>query len=261
VKPYYADESVTLYHGDCREITTWLEADVLVTDPPYGISWSTHGGGRDLRNWSPRRPKKGIIGDADTSARDDVLTTWRESCKRCGGTGRPGSFSEAAFLGECVTCDGGGKVEGQSSRPAIVFGSPLKAPPEDTIQALVWHKPLDSGVVGARFVWRRDWEAIYLLGDWPRVTPDRSSVLRSHGGMERYRNGHPHAKPVDLMESLIMQAPPGVVADPFAGSGSTLVAAVRAGRRAIGVEADEQWCELAAKRLAQGVLDFGEQVS
>jgi site-specific DNA-methyltransferase (adenine-specific) len=221
VKPYYADESVTLYHGDCREVTAWLEADVLVTDPPYGISWSTHGGGRDLRNWSPRQPKAGIIGDVDTSARDEVLEAW-------------------------------------ASKPAIVFGSPLKAPPTGAIQALVWHKPLDSGVVGARFVWRRDWEAIYLLGDWPRVTPDRSSVLRSHGGMERYRNGHPHAKPVDLMESLIMQAPPGVVADPFAGSGSTLVAAVRAGRRAIGVEADEQWCELAAKRLAQGVLDFGE---
>jgi site-specific DNA-methyltransferase (adenine-specific) len=224
VKPYYSDPAVTLYHGDCREVQPWLEADVLVTDPPYGISWSTHGGGRDLRNWSPRQPKAGIVGDHDTSARDAVLDAWGD-------------------------------------KPAIVFGSPLKAPPAKAIQALVWHKPLDSGVVGARFVWRRDWEAIYLLGDWPRVTPDRSSVLRSHGGMERYRNGHPHAKPVDLMESLIMQSPRGVLADPFAGSGSTLVAAVRAGRRAIGVEADEQWCELAAKRLAQGVLDFGEAVS
>ena len=218
---YYQDESVTLYHGDCREVTAWLEADVLVTDPPYGIAWSTHGGGRDLRNWAPRKPKAGIVGDKDTSARDAILEAWGD-------------------------------------KPAVVFGSPLIPPPAQTIQALVWRKPLDSGVVGARFVWRRDWEAIYLMGKWPRVNPQRSSVIESRGGMERYRNGHPHVKPVDLMEHLIRETPEGAIADPFAGSGSTLVAAKRQGRRAIGVEADERWCELAAERLAQGVLEFEE---
>lgn len=221
---YYQDESVALYHGDCREVTGWLEADVLVTDPPYGIDWSTHGGGRDLRNWSPRQPKKGIVGDKDTAARDEVLAAWGD-------------------------------------RPAIVFGSPLIAPPLQTIQALVWRKPVDSGVVGARFIWRRDWEAIYLMGKWPRVNPRRSSVIESQGGMERYRNGHPHVKPVDLMEHLIAETPPGVIADPFAGSGSTLIAAKRQGRRAIGVEDDEKWCELAARRLSQQVLDFGEVIA
>lgn len=219
---YYEDESVVLHHGDCREVHTWLSADVMVTDPPYGIDWSTHGGGRDLRNWSPRKPKKGIAGDKDTAARDDVLERWNKE------------------------------------RPVVMFGSPLVAAPRGTIQALVWRKPIDAGVVGARFVWRRDWEAIYLLGKWPRVSPNRSSVIESRGGMERYRNGHPHAKPVDLLESLIAECPPGVIADPFAGSGSTLVAAKRQGRKAIGVESDEQWCELAAKRLSQGVLDFGD---
>lgn len=218
---YYQDERVTLYHGDCREITEWLEADVLVTDPPYGINWSTHGGGRDLRNWAPRQPKAGILNDEDTDARDSILEAW-------------------------------------GAKPAVVFGSPLKPPPANTIQSLVWRKPLDAGVIGARFVWRRDWEAIYLLGKWPRVNPNRSSVIESKGGLERYRNGHPHAKPVDLMEHLISHSPAGVVADPFAGSGSTLVAAKRQGRFAIAVEMDERYCELTAKRLAQDVLDFGE---
>lgn len=222
MKPYYEDPWVTLYHGDCLELADlWTCADVLVTDPPYGIDWSTHGGGRDLRNWAPRQPKDGIANDHSTDARDAALAAWGD-------------------------------------RPAVMFGSPLVAPPESTIQALVWKKPVDAGVVGARFVWRRDWEAIYLMGrPWPRVSPSRSSVIESPGGMERYRNGHPHVKPVDLLCVLLAECPPGAVADPFAGSGSTLVAAKALGRKAIGVELEERYCEIAARRLAQDVLDFG----
>ena len=217
--PYYEDDFVQLYHGDCLELADlWTCADVLVTDPPYGISWATHGGGRDLRNWAPRQAKGGIANDHSTDTRDAALEAWGE-------------------------------------RPAVVFGSPTVAPPADVIQALVWKKPVDSGVVGARFVWRRDWEAIYLLGKpWPISAPSRSSVIESPGGMERYRNGHPHVKPVDLLVVLLEQCPPGVVTDPFAGSGSTLVAAKALGRKAIGVELDERYCELAANRLLQDVL-------
>ena len=218
VEPYYSDDHVTIYHGDCLEMAdVWGGADVLVTDPPYGIGWSTHGSKRDLRGWAPRQAKAGIVGDDDTAARDAALAAWGD-------------------------------------RPAAVFGSPMVAPPEGAIQALVWQKPVDAGVIGARFVWRRDVELIFLLGSWPKVNPDRSSVLASPGGMERYRNGHPHVKPVPILVQLIEQMPPGVVADPFMGSGSTLRAAKDLGRKAIGIELDERWCEIAAKRCAQEVL-------
>lgn len=213
MKPYYQDDLVALYHGDCREITAWLEADVLVTDPPYGIAWK--GGG-----YNGQRKHAGIAHDDTTDARDTVLDTWGDD------------------------------------RPAVVFGAPLIAPPPKPRQILVWQKPSDSGLVGSTTGWRRDWEAIYLLGPWPQLSGTRSSVITTPGGMGLYLNGHPHAKPVGLMEMLIDSAEGRVVADPFSGSGTTLVAAKQLGRHAIGVELEERYCEMAARRLTQDTL-FG----
>jgi DNA modification methylase len=214
---YYQDDLVTLYHGDCREITAWLDADVLVTDPPYGIAWETHGGGVTGKSANKKR-HGGIAHDLDTTARDTILRAWH------GG-------------------------------PAVVFGS-FRAPfPEGVKQTLVWRKPVDAGVVGSTTGYRTDTELIFLIGNHPKRTSERSSVIATNGGVGAYRTEHPHSKPTGLLEHL-MEWLPGVVGDPFAGSGSTLVAAKQLGRRAIGVELEERYCELAAKRLTQDTL-FG----
>ncbi|HEY9411072.1 MAG TPA: site-specific DNA-methyltransferase [Jiangellaceae bacterium] len=215
--PYYADDQVTLYLGDCREATEWLQADVLVTDPPYGIGWTA-------TSYNGNRTEGGIEGDQDTAARD---------------------FALAAF--------GDGK-------PCLVFGCPPAESPKGTRQVLIWAKPPDAGFRHCLAGWRRDWEAIYLVGSaWQMEPAARSAVLRSNArSLAIYtKRGHPHTKPVDLMEQLIDACPPGVIADPFAGSGSTLVAARNLGRRAIGVELEERYCEVAARRLAQDVLPLG----
>lgn len=78
-EPYYADEHVTLYHGDCLEVRDWLEADVLVTDPPYGINWradptwtgATGSGGQRTNGGAVK-----ITGDSDTAVRDAALALW-----------------------------------------------------------------------------------------------------------------------------------------------------------------------------------------
>lgn len=219
--PYYADELVTLYHGDCREVTEWLAADVLVTDPPYGRGWGQHG------DYRYGRKHDGIAGDIDPSARDAALALWDD-------------------------------------RAAVVFGDLMLAPPPGTRQVLVYAKAPGSGFLGCTGGFRRDAEAVCLVGRWPQPPAAQTSVLRTGvrnagggSGMTR-RYGHPHAKPVDVLETLICACPPGVIADPFAGSGSTLVAARNLGRRAIGVELEERYCELAARRLAQGVLSTAE---
>jgi DNA modification methylase len=219
MEPYYQDEWVTLYHGDCRKVAEWLAADVLVTDPPYGIGWEP--GNFETSHGS------GIAGDDDTSARDGMLASWQR-------------------------------------KPAIVFGALRIAPPEGTRQVLVFAKPGDAGATGSFGGFRRDTEGVYLVGPWPRGYGGRSSIITTGarvqgspaGGAARY--GHPHAKPVDVMETLIAACPVGAIADPFAGAGSTLVAARNLGRRAIGVELDERYAERAAKRLAQGVLVYDQ---
>jgi DNA methylase len=213
-EPYYADDLVTLYHGDCREITDWLAADVLVTDPPYGRGWSSgellgHGGKHG-----------GIAGDKDTSARDGVLAAWGD-------------------------------------RLAVVFGDLMLPPPDRTRLVLPYAKAAAAGNRGAVGGFRRDAEAVYLIGPWPYGFGGRTSILRSGNRVQSslsVRHGHPHAKPVDVMETLLGACPAGVIADPFAGSGSTLVAARNLGRRAVGVEIEERYCEQAVRRLSQGVL-------
>jgi site-specific DNA-methyltransferase (adenine-specific) len=145
-------------------------------------------------------------------------------------------------------------------RPGVLFGSFYAPQPAAVRQVLVFRKAVDAGVVGSTTGWRRDVEPVFVTGPWPHRKIERSSLIvtgarqqgTSSGVSGRY--GHPHAKPVDVMEALIGACPPGVIADPFAGSGSTLVAARNLGRPAIGVELEERWCEKAALRLDQEIL-------
>ena len=142
----------------------------------------------------------------------------------------------------------------------MVFGDLMLEPPAGTKQVLAYRKCSSAGVRGATAGRRRDLEAVYLIGPWPSGIGGRSSLIETRtpnvATGPAARHGHPHSKPGDVMEELVDMTA-GVVADPFAGSGSTLRAAANLGRKAIGVELDERYCEIIAKRLDQYALDFG----
>jgi DNA modification methylase len=214
--PYYTDDLVTLYLGDCREVTDWLSADVLVTDPPYGMAYESNFN-RDKRNVKIGRP---VAGDQTTALRDEIIREW------AGG-------------------------------PALVFGRWNCPRPAGVRHRLIWDKGNTVGMGDLSMPWGPTDEEVYVLGSG-FVGPRESNVLRVQMLMsgDHRRPDHPTPKPVPLMERLIEKCRPGTIADPFAGSGSTLVAAKNLGRKAIGVELEERYCEIAARRLAQDVLDF-----
>lgn len=219
--PYYQDEHVTLWHGDCRELTEWLTADVLVTDPPYGMAY--------VSNSSKDGPSAAIGGDATTEARDAVLHLWQ-------------------------SWDPNGDL-----RPALMFGTWRVERPAGVRQLIVWDKGESPGMGDLAMPWGPAHEEIYVIGVG-FTGKRRPNVYRvpTLAPSSVNRPNHPTPKPVPLMEQLVAYCPPGVIADPFAGSGTTLVATKNLGRRAVGVELEERYCEVIAKRLAQDVLDFGE---
>lgn len=216
---YYQDESVTLYHGKATDFADhWLKADVLVTDPPYGYSHKSGGGPRGDASWKNTT----IANDHDTSARDNMLAAWGD-------------------------------------RPAIVFGSWKRERPAATRALLVWDKGGHAGMGDLAMPWKPNFEDIYILGSG--FTGKRESGVLSGYHVSAKESGgrvHPHQKPSNLMDALIRKCPPGTIADPFAGSGSTLYSAKALGRKAIGVEVEERYCEIIANRLSQEVLDLGE---
>jgi DNA modification methylase len=220
VTPYYADESVTLWHGDCMASSDWQRADVLLTDPPYGIAYRS--------NWHSDVMARSIANDEDTSLRDAVLTAWGD-------------------------------------RPALVFGTWRKERPRGTHTRLVWDTLGALGMGDLSVPWKPSDQEIYVIGKGfrGRRTSNVLSFPPVHSTASTGRINsrlHPHEKPVPLLRELIRKCPPGVIVDPFAGSGSTLVAARLEGRKAIGVELDEGYCEIIAQRLQRGDAAVKQQL-
>jgi site-specific DNA-methyltransferase (adenine-specific) len=239
-EPIYDVDGISLYCGDCREILPQIgPVDVVVTDPPYGdtsLAWD-----EPVRGWLS------LI---------DAPQLW--------------CFASLRFL-----LEHGAEFDGWT------YG-----------QEIVWEKHNGSSFHADRFKRVHELAVHFYRGRWdslrhePPVTWDAtprtvrrkrrpphtghieaSSYTSEDGGprlmrsvlrvrSEHGRAVHPTQKPLGVLRPLIEYScpPHGVVLDPFAGAGSTLIAARELGRKAIGIEIDEAYCERALERLAQDVL-------
>jgi site-specific DNA-methyltransferase (adenine-specific) len=201
MKPYYEDEFITLYNNNCLSDPTWVsQADVMVTDPPYGTGQTGYGrAGREIAN------------DLDTKVRDEALQLWQD-------------------------------------KPYAMFASgKMPSPSFAWDHQLVWDKAVAG--MGGKVRYQHELLYVYKYGQ----IGNGFSVIRVSKELSLTRL-HPHAKPSSLMAMIVGAAPDGVIIDPFAGIGGTLIAAKQLGRKVIGYELNIEYCEVIANRAAQEVL-------
>src|SRR3972149_7654219 len=227
--PYYEQDGITIYHGDCREVMPGLRADVVVTDPPYGIS--------DEPLTYVDRP------DGTRGPRGGQVNTWHPISywDRDLDTER---LLAAALISNVIALFGHWRK--RSAFEAAWMGQPRAE--------IIWAK--DTHVGPPCPLAMRD-ERIWVFSRNGLVPSCFETSVWDEPIIPTWAHRHhKNEKPLALMRRLIRWLCDGLVLDPFMGSGTTLVAAKLEGRRAIGIEIEERYCEIAANRLAQGVL-FG----
>ncbi len=207
--PYYQDSAVTIYHGDCREIVPLLgRFDLLLTDPPYGMNYSS---------------------------------AWRTKHQRLGGIQGDDKFPSYIFdwKGEVAT---------------LVFcrwDNLYEIPKPKSF--IAWDKEAHS-MGDLQHEFGRQWEGCaFYPGNSHKFIRRPVDVVR----VPRVAPSalvHPTEKPVELLTRLIDCHEAQTILDPFAGSGTTGRAAKDLGRKAVLIEREEKYCEIAAKRMAQEVL-------
>jgi site-specific DNA-methyltransferase (adenine-specific) len=204
VRPYYEQDGITIYHGDCRDVLPGLaadSADLVLTDPPYGVN---------------------------KAAWDDVFPTWW--------------FDDAARVAPVL-----GIMPGIANIPLVPFEIG-RCRYRWTLVAHLTNGQTRSSVGFGNYI-----PCMVYAAEGTSVFKQDGDVGRIVVGGDPKPN-HPSPKPYQAMRWFVSRLPGDVILDPFMGSGTTLRAAKDLGRRAIGIEIEERYCEEAARRLAQSVL-------
>lgn len=242
-EPFYQDESVALYHGDCRELLPRLagKAAAIVTDPPYGetsLGWDTwqEGWVSALAGWSRQLWCFGSM-RMFLEHRDD-FDAWNYAQEIVWEKHNGSSFHADRFrrVHELATHWYQGPWEELTRN--------VQTTPDATARTVRRkERPAHTGDIA---------DSTYTSVDGgPRMMRSVLQVRSEHG-----RAVHPTQKPLGILDPLIAYSSNAgdTILDPFAGSGAILLAARQAGRHAIGIEADECYCDRAAARLAARAL-------
>lgn len=222
--PTERDPAVVV-ENDCRTVLHCAELPgvaCVITDPPYGISLEAHSADDCMDGTARKRQRGASIGGDESLEVALAVIEWADA----------------------------------RGFPLCVFASPYRPLPGAWRNVLGWNKGPAVGGGGDPFkCWKRTLELIYTRRNGNLRTGRDGAVLDFPIGTGSDFEFHPCQKPVALMRYLIRQLtdPGDLILDPCCGSGSTLVAAVAEGRRAIGIEIDPAHAETARQRVAEAM--------
>jgi len=240
MKPYYESGGITIYHGDCREILrSWSDNSVhaVITDPPWELSGrevELRGSGVAPCRQKSTTLKKGAVGEWSAEVVAEAQRVSSGDCFFLAGYKELGKLCEAA----------------KPLRGVFVWQKPNAAP------AAFYPAKIDISFI----VWTGKKSALYGHQHWKSMVfsypfPQAGCMARERFVDASGKAIHPCQGPLNLYLDIMTPLPPDtVVLDPYLGTGTTLRAAKDLGRKAIGIEIEEKYCEIAVKRLAQEVL-------
>jgi len=251
-KPYYQDDAVTIYHGDCREVAAEIDHkfDAVITDPPYGCTCNDWDNVLDFQSFwkvASAKPNGAICIMAQQPFATDLIVSNRKRFRYdlIWAKSRPVGFLNAS------------RQPLRAHEHILIFYD--KQP--------VFNPQMSKGEPYTKRHVTADRPGCYgdyqhapvkiSNGDrYPKSVIEVSNFNGCQFGFSKDRNQHPTQKPIELMTYLIATYTNAceTILDPFAGSGTTGRAAKDLGRKATLIEREERYCEIAAKRMEQEVL-------
>jgi len=242
VTPYYDHAGITIYHGDCRDILPTLDpVDLVLTSPPYNtlpLSHNPSGLHGERRSGVNKWIAKAVDGYSDympESEYQEWLVNILNKCfDKCRGL---------VWVNHKIRYRNGVAIHPVRMLPWVIYSE------------VIWDRQGSMALNCKRFAPSTE----HLLGfGTPHVWHDEGNKLMSvwRMGFDREANDHPCSFPIELALRPIASSSNAhdTILDPFMGSGTTLRAAKDLGRKAIGIEIEEKYCEIAARRLGQEVF-------
>ena len=247
--PFYDIEDTFIHHGDCLEVMRTLPAqsvDLVLTSPPYNLRNSTGNGMKDGRGSKWKAADQGLrrgYGCHDDDMPHGEYVEWQREC--LGEMMRLLTEDGAIFYNHKFRVQKGLLQD----RSDILDGFPVR-------QIIIWQR--SGGINFNEGYFLPTYEVIYLVCKKNFKLAAQANAVGDVWKIPQERdNLHPASFPLELAERVIASTTARNVLDPFMGSGTTLRAAKDLGRKAIGIEIEERYCEIAVERLAQGALSLG----
>lgn len=227
-KPYYEHAGITIYHGDCREILPHLPlVDAVLTDPPYNVGFKYESYDDSMPEVEYRSWLREVFEMCNMRGATNIVWFWQ------------GIRVANGEVPKVIPC--GWRVH----------------------HLAAWFKKEFAGDMWKGGHPAFTWEPIIwaALGDVKFAGPKgghegRDCLIDISSRHDKDAKGHPCNKTFRVVKSVCRWLDAEIVVDPFCGSGTTLKACQHLGKRAIGIEIEEKYCEIAAKRLSQEVFDF-----